>query len=198
MRALPIVLTGTLLSACVTINVYFPAAAAERAADRIINDVWGSAPLPEHEVPPPEPESSIGTPPGQAMLGVVLDALVPTARAQTDFDISTPAINAIKARMEQRHARLAPLYSSGTVGLTADGLVAVRDLQSVPLSQRQIVQRLVGEENADRKSLYAEIARASGHPEWESDIRATFAQRWIANARPGWQYQRPNGTWTSR
>ena len=25
---------------CVTINIYFPAAAAERAADRIIDEVW--------------------------------------------------------------------------------------------------------------------------------------------------------------
>ena len=32
------------LSACVTINVYFPAAAAEKAADKIIEDVWGSEP----------------------------------------------------------------------------------------------------------------------------------------------------------
>lgn len=29
-----------LLSSCVTINIYFPAAAAEAAADRIIGDVW--------------------------------------------------------------------------------------------------------------------------------------------------------------
>ena len=28
------------LAACVTINIYFPAAAAERAADRIIDEVW--------------------------------------------------------------------------------------------------------------------------------------------------------------
>ena len=28
------------VSACVTINIYFPAAAAEKAADRIIDDVW--------------------------------------------------------------------------------------------------------------------------------------------------------------
>ncbi len=31
---------------CITINIYFPAAAAERAADRIIDQVWqqGGAP----------------------------------------------------------------------------------------------------------------------------------------------------------
>lgn len=29
-----------LLTACVTINIYFPAAAAQEAADQIIDDVW--------------------------------------------------------------------------------------------------------------------------------------------------------------
>jgi len=29
-----------MLTACVTINIYFPAAAAEKAADKIIDDVW--------------------------------------------------------------------------------------------------------------------------------------------------------------
>lgn len=37
--AAPLALLLT-LSACVTINIYFPAAAAEKAADRIIDDVW--------------------------------------------------------------------------------------------------------------------------------------------------------------
>jgi pyruvate/2-oxoacid:ferredoxin oxidoreductase beta subunit len=31
---------AALLSACVTINIYFPAAAAEKAADKIIDEVW--------------------------------------------------------------------------------------------------------------------------------------------------------------
>ena len=39
---------------CVTINIYFPAAAAEKAADRIIDEVWqlknGASP----QVKPPE------------------------------------------------------------------------------------------------------------------------------------------------
>ena len=29
-----------ILTACVTINIYFPAAAAEKAADKIIDEVW--------------------------------------------------------------------------------------------------------------------------------------------------------------
>lgn len=33
-------LSASALQACVTINIYFPAAAAEKAADKIIDDVW--------------------------------------------------------------------------------------------------------------------------------------------------------------
>ena len=47
-RTLPVLAVLTLLtSACVTINIYFPAAAAEKAADKIIDEVWqqsGKAP----------------------------------------------------------------------------------------------------------------------------------------------------------
>lgn len=36
-----VALLGALaLAGCVTINIYFPAAAAEKAADRIIDEVW--------------------------------------------------------------------------------------------------------------------------------------------------------------
>ncbi|TAH42718.1 MAG: hypothetical protein EYC67_15510 [Betaproteobacteria bacterium] len=44
---------------CVTINIYFPAAAAEKAADRIIEEVWQ---LREGQRAPAEPGA--GTAPG--------------------------------------------------------------------------------------------------------------------------------------
>ena len=31
---------GLIMAGCVTINIYFPAAAAEKAADKIIDEVW--------------------------------------------------------------------------------------------------------------------------------------------------------------
>jgi hypothetical protein len=40
MLLLPLVALLLALSACVTINIYFPAAEAEKAADKIIDDVW--------------------------------------------------------------------------------------------------------------------------------------------------------------
>ena len=37
---IPVTFAAFALSACVTINIYFPAAAAEKAADKIIEEVW--------------------------------------------------------------------------------------------------------------------------------------------------------------
>ena len=39
-RFFALALSAVLLTSCVTINIYFPAAAAEKAADKIIDEVW--------------------------------------------------------------------------------------------------------------------------------------------------------------
>ncbi|MBU6460853.1 MAG: hypothetical protein KGQ58_08275 [Proteobacteria bacterium] len=46
-----------LLSACVTINIYFPAAAAKKAADRIIDDVWQLKPHQKTQAVPGTPQN---------------------------------------------------------------------------------------------------------------------------------------------
>ena len=97
--------------------------------------------------------------------------------AAADIEVNTPAVNAIKASMQQRHGQLANYYASGAVGLTMDGMVALRDPGAVPLAARQSVNALVAAENQDREALYAEIANANAHPEWQAEIRNTFAQR---------------------
>ena len=120
------------------------------------------------------------------------------AAAQANLEINTPGIVSIQGAMQQRHSDLAPLYTSGAVGLTRDGNVALRDPAAVPLSQRAAVNSLVAAENQDRAALYREIARANSHPEWEGDIRNTFGQRWIDRAQAGWYYQNATGVWTKK
>jgi uncharacterized protein YdbL (DUF1318 family) len=115
-----------------------------------------------------------------------------------DIEIDTPAIASLKQSMQQRHNQLEPYYARGAVGLTRDGLIAMRDANALPLSARQPVNALIASENQDRNALYREIARANSHPEWEGDIRSTFGQRWIDLARPGWWYQAPNGSWVRK
>lgn len=200
-----------LLAGCVTVNVYFPAAAAQQAADKIIDAVTDSTGSPPAQGPqsksqsPPdeEPPSSdaSATRAGSVLLaatGRVLELLVPAAAAQerANLDISTPEIRAIIGSMRQRFQQLKPFLASGAVGLTAEGTLAVRDPSSVPLAQRATLVRLVAQQNQDLSLLYGEVAKANGHPEWASDIRNVFAQRWVARAhQKGWYYRDSSGNW---
>lgn len=190
--------SGLMLVSCVTINIYFPAAAAEKAADRIIEDVWGPETRPQPDVEPEQQNSSSLTTPQHGLALSVLNWLVPEAQAAgADININSPAINALKAQMKSRHDQLEAFYNSGAVGLTDDGLVTVRDAKAVALKDRNNLNGLVADENKDRKALYAEIARANGHPEWQDDIQQTFAKRWISNAAKGWWYQQ-GGSWKQK
>jgi uncharacterized protein len=215
-RVLPLnLLLAVLLAACVTVNVYFPAAAAQSAADQIIDTVTGSsgaqpqgsnqqnkpqgstlvpqlaplAPVEQHE----QPSALL------VAVGTVLNALVPAAHAQANanIDVNTPEIRAIAGSMAARYQQLKPYFSSGAVGFTADGHVDVRDANAVPLPERANVKRLVAEDNRDRDALYGEVAKANGHPEWKADIQNTFARRWIAKADAGTWYQ-DGGAWKQK
>lgn len=120
------------------------------------------------------------------------------AWAQANLEVNTPAVAALQASMQKRYAELGPFYANGAVGLTRDGYIALREPNAVPLPQRQQVNGLVAAENQDRAALYKEIARANGKPEWENDIRTTFAQRWIDKAAGGWYFQNNAGAWTRK
>lgn len=128
-----------------------------------------------------------------SILLLVATLLLSPFAVAADLEINTPAIATIKNSMQARHAQLAPHYASGAVGFARDGLIAVRDANAVPLAQRQSVNSLVAAENKDRNALYKEIAVANQHQEWESDIRSTFAQRWVQKAQAGWWYQTASG-----
>jgi uncharacterized protein YdbL (DUF1318 family) len=65
-------------------------------------------------------------------------------------------------------------------------------------SQRAQASAAVADENSDRNALYREIARANGHPEWEPQIRETFAKGWIERAHAGWYYQDASGAWKQK
>ena len=120
-----------------------------------------------------------------------------TVMAAADLEVNTPAISAIKGSMQSRHAQLVAHYATGAVGLTKDGMIAVRDANAVPLKDRATLNGIVAAENADRARLYKEIATANGHPEWQAEIQSTFATRWIDKAQGGWWVQNAGG-WTKK
>ncbi len=191
------------ISACVTINVYFPAAAAEQAADRIIQEVWKekqekleqSTPKDQPKSENPAPSSAL---PAHFWLAQTLTVIISPAYAEADFNVSSPAINALKNRMTSRFTELHEFYRSGAIGLTKDALVTVRDLNAASLRTRNKLQSAVAAENQDRLALYQEIANANSHPEWVNQIRQTFAERWVSNAQRGWWYQNAAGQWLQK
>ena len=205
MRKLVIGLLASLaiaLVGCVTINVYFPEAAAQKAADQFIGNVIDNAspatpaPAPAPKDPPQAPESN-----GQHPSAMLLDMLIPSAAAADvpNIRVQTAATEAISARMSGRfQGPLGALLNSGAVGFTRDGMVAMRDAAKVPLSQRAQASATVADENRDRAALYREVASANGHPEWQAQIQAAFAKGWIDRAKAGWYVQNAAGAWQQK
>ena len=197
-RVLSVLTVLVVLAACVTINIYFPAAEAREAAEKIVDDILGE----DAKKPAPvKDDQSMNFPQIEQGHGLsLLDLLVPPAEAaaQPQFDADTPLVRRLQASMKQRHQQLKEFYESGAIGFTQDALVGIRDLGSVPLKQRGQLQNLVEAENRERNQLYQEIARANGHPEWENDVRVTFSRTWISNAAKGWWYQNSSGAWVQK
>lgn len=193
-----------LLTACVTINVYFPAAEAKEAAKEFVDKVIGDdAPASEAKPAPQTPggqggSASLHSPRSFDWLALIG---IGTAYAQESADISikTPAIQAIQNRMATRfQTQLGAGFDVGALGLTRDGMVEVRDASKLALKDRVAITQAVADDNRDRKAVYREVAVANGHPEWESQIRGIFAQQWIASARNGWWYQDAGGSWKQK
>ncbi len=189
-----------MLTACVTINIYFPAAAAEKVADEIIKDIQSNAPQKPQQKPELEPKSE--RPDMQTSFYKLIDHAIgivisPAQAAEADLSIDSPEIRQLTAAMEKRFAALQGFYAAGAIGIKSDGFLAVRDAASVPLKDRNQANKLVAAENADRQALYQAIANANGHPEWVTQIKSTFAARWISNAQAGWWYQ-SEGTWKQK
>lgn len=198
-----ILLPFFLLASCVTINVYFPAAEAQQAAKEFVEDVIGEAPAGAGGGSASVQREAL---PQWVLLRREwrfdpLGVFIGSAHAQerADITIRTPAIQAIQQRMAERfQSTLAPLFDSGALGFGNDGLVVLRDPAKVPLAQRTAVTQAVADENRDRRAVYREIAVANGKPEWEEQIRQTFAREWVAQARPGWWYQDSAGNWKQK
>lgn len=195
------------LTACVTINVYFPAAEAREAAKEFVEKVIADPNAkPAEPVKPGGGSASIEAPWGEraaaSLARVDFASLVGIgsayAQSAPDITIKTPAIQAIQARMEQRFDNdLRKGFEAGALGFTSDGMVTVRDASKLALPDRVSMNKAVADDNRDRAAVYREVAVANGHPEWEPRIREVFAKQWIDSARSGWWYQ-SGGAWKQK
>ena len=204
---------GFALTACVTINIYFPAAAAEDAARVIVRDVLSDEQV--EVIKENQEDGQEKNDQGNAITSYnqayylannvttnitigILNILIPPAHAEADININTPAISALRNNLKARAATLKKYYASGAIGLTTNANVQIRDQSLISLKERNQVKKLVADENKERSALYAEIARANDHPEWEAEIRSTFARVWVEEVAADTWYQNADAAWVQK
>jgi uncharacterized protein YdbL (DUF1318 family) len=186
------------IAACVTVNIYFPAAKVEKTAEKIVDEVYQekTAPAPSEQKEKPQSRNDGG------VSGVVirLARLGPApAFAEEATTVSNAAIRALKEQIGQRHQELLPYYQQGKVGITKDGFLEVRGTEGLALPQVAALKRLVDADNAARRQLYEEVAKALNlKPEQVPQVRQIFAKQWRDKAQSGWWVQADNGQWTRK
>ena len=194
-RAWPLI--ALTVTACVTVNIYFPAAAVRQAADEIVEETWGGKP----GAAAPSGQTQLGRTnmfAGFAALSSFL-GLVSEARAQeADINISNPAIRSIKDRMRQRSGQLKPFLDSKNVGIDKNGYLELLNADGIGLKDRSTVNQLVSAENQDRKTLYTELAKANNLEGVQGRIQQIFADTWRDKAQKGWQIQQNDGKWVTK
>ncbi|MCH9697789.1 MAG: YdbL family protein [Gammaproteobacteria bacterium] len=198
----------SLLAACVTINIYFPAAAAEKVADEIIEEIQNEGANIQEMTPDQDPGSPLPAEDDpfsynqhgalETVIVSMLNTLIaPANAAEADLNADSADVRKLKASMRARYNALKEFYANGSVGVQNDGFITVRNPGGIALAIRNQVKQLVNTENNDRRALYQAIAVANDHPEWAQQIQQTFARRWIAKAQAGWWYNDGSG-WKQR
>jgi uncharacterized protein YdbL (DUF1318 family) len=179
------------ITACVTVNIYFPAAAVQKAADEIVEDVRK---IDKNEEQKPEQK--------QMNLFQEIKRFVwepSEAHAQINIEVSTPAIRALKDSIRERFPQLKPFYNKGSVGENNVGLLETRDISGLNLKEKADLNRLVDSENKDRKALYTEIMKANKFgPEVLPQIQKIFANSWRDKSQSGWWIQNDKGEWEKK
>src|SRR5512139_1890509 len=91
--------SSTVVAACVTVNIYFPAPEVRAAAEQIVDETWGAA-APGSQPGSAPAESAPGTAPAPGAWHRLLGPSVAwAADAPPNVDVSTAAIRALKDAM---------------------------------------------------------------------------------------------------
>jgi uncharacterized protein YdbL (DUF1318 family) len=186
------------IAGCITVNIYFPAARVEKTAEKIVDEVYREEkePPPQEPVEKPRSSNERGLFAGLARLARFGPV---AAHAEEATTVSNAAIRALKDQIAQRHRELLPFYQQGQVGIAKDGNLEVRSTGGLGLPQVAALKRLVDADNADRRRLYEEVAKALNlKPEQVPQVRQIFAKQWRDKAQPGWQVQADDGGWVRK
>ena len=191
----PILVFSLLLgvAACVTVNIYFPAAEVEKVAEEYTDDVYGS--LPGVEVKEEKGKDSSEATDG--MLKSLLALVAPTpAHAEDATSVNNAVIRELKERNIANLKQLAPFFASRNVGIRNDGLLEVLSTDGLGMKDVSTVKKVVAADNDVRTQLFKEVAAAMGiEASQVGRIQQIFSQEWRDEAPAGWPVQDDSGNW---
>lgn len=181
-------------AACVTVNIYFPAAAIQKAADDIVDDVRGTK---DQKQPAPEEKKNDKQ---SGIMDSIRGLIGPKeAHAQINIEVSTPAIRSLKQALKDNFPQLKPFYDKGAIGENSMGFVEQRDAGSLNLKEKADLNRFMGQENNNRNALYSEIMKANKlGADSLPKIQKIFANSWREKSQPGWWIQNDGGGWEKK
>jgi len=135
----------------------------------------------------PEPESRLRT---------LLNAMNPIQPVYAgELTVTTsPLIQEIATKMRERNPQIEAVKKQGCLGETNRGYVELRECDAIKdAEQRNETQKLVADENKDRKALYAEMARLNKEiPDVNvAKVESIFAMQRLERAKSGDVFQLP-------
>lgn len=123
---------------------------------------------------------------------------IPAAWADDLKNTTSPLVTDLARRMRERHPRIDAHRQTGCFGENNRGYLELRDCDALKNPDaRNTAQKLLAEENKDRKALYNEIARLnSGQGVSVSTVESIYAVQRLQRGRTGEVFQLPDaGPW---
>ena len=157
--------------ACVTINIYFPAEEVESVAGEIVKDIRGKKGGTE--------DKSLKNKNDSLSMQTIFRFFCPVAHSKDAVTISNPTIRVLKQKMKARFGQMEPFYRKAMLIEGDNGYVSIGNTGGLGLKDKRNLRALVDAENSDRKSLYAEVAKALKiDPSQTGKIAGIFAEEW--------------------
>ncbi|MGZ3699056.1 MAG: DUF1318 domain-containing protein [Bdellovibrionota bacterium] len=187
--------SALLASSCVTVNVpvTFPESAVQQQTDSYVRELYRAKEKGRGPTQQPSPKAS---PTPEARIEFI--ASVWAAEEEPSFQVNSPKTKEIQEREATRIEELLPLEHEGTLGEANDGFLVIKNSGALKSLLKKKVNKLVDEENADRKALYKEILKINGSAIKIKNVETSFARSFQLAAPSGTWVQAPDGTWDQK
>jgi hypothetical protein len=153
------------------LRFFFPAEEVESVAGEIVKDIRGKKGGTE--------DKSLKDKKNSLSLQTIFHFFCPVAHAKDVVTISNPTIRVLKQKMKARFRQMEPFYRKAMLIEGDNGYVSIGNTGGLGLKDKRNLKALVDAENSNRKSLYAEVAKALKiDPSQTDKIARIFAEEW--------------------